>query len=119
MTPDEKALLINTAQKLNDFIQLFSTMNYPDKFIIRKELVVNGKLTLSNTASLDLSSVQQLKLGGASSTIGFFGATPIVKAGAITSPNNQTGAYVQVDVQSLKTAIDAIRTVLQNYGLTA
>lgn len=40
-------------------------------------------------------------------------------AAAITTPNAQTAAYVQADVTSLKTAIDAIRTVLTNAGLSA
>lgn len=38
---------------------------------------------------------------------------------AITTPNAQTAAYVQADVTSLKTAIDAIRTVLITHGLTS
>lgn len=43
----------------------------------------------------------------------------VAKASAITAPNTQTAAYVQADVASLKTAIDAIRTALTNYGITA
>ena len=51
--------------------------------------------------------------------IGFYGKTPVVQAGAITTPATQSGAYVQADVASLKTAIDAIRVALTNLGLTA
>lgn len=52
-------------------------------------------------------------------TLGFYGKTPAAQAAAIASPNTQTAAYVQADVQSLKTAIDAIRVALQNVGITA
>lgn len=41
------------------------------------------------------------------------------RQGAVATPNAQTAAYVQADVTSLKTAIDAIRTVLTTHGLTA
>lgn len=44
---------------------------------------------------------------------------PVARAAAITAPNAQTGSYVQADVTSLKTAVDAIRAVLTNTGLSA
>jgi len=43
--------------------------------------------------------------------LGFFGKTPIVQVSAIGSPS--------ADVNSLKTAVDLIRTALTNLGLSA
>jgi hypothetical protein len=43
----------------------------------------------------------------------------VARAAAITTPNTQTASYVQADVQSLKTAIDAIRTALTSHGITS
>lgn len=40
------------------------------------------------------------------------------RAAAIVTPNAQTAAYVQADVASLKTAVDAIRTALTANGVT-
>lgn len=52
-------------------------------------------------------------LGNTGGTIGFYGTTPIVKAGAIAAVSNTaTGT-------ELATAINALRTVLKNLGITA
>lgn len=50
--------------------------------------------------------------------LGQNGVVAPARAAAITTPNVQTAAYVQADVVSLKTAIDAIRVALQNAGVT-
>lgn len=42
---------------------------------------------------------------------------PATKA-TIAAPNTQTASYVQADVASLKTAIDAIRAQLTAAGIT-
>lgn len=49
----------------------------------------------------------------------YVGVNPVVgpRLAAVTSPNAQTGAYVQADVQSLKTAIDTIIGRMQTHGL--
>ena len=112
MTPQEKQLLEQTAKKLDVLIDIFSRMNYPDKFILRKELVIQDKLTLTNTSSLDLSSTQQLKIGGSGSTVGFYGVTPVAKPATIAAPSG--GATV--DTQS-RAAISSIITTLQSLGL--
>ena len=52
-------------------------------------------------------------LGKSGGTIGFYGTTPIVQAGAITAvTNTATGT-------ELATAINAIRVALKNLGITA
>ena len=119
MTPEEKKLLLDTAEKLDKFLDVYYRTNFVDRMVIIKDLELKARLILGAGSSLDLSGTSQLKLGNAATTIGLYGATPVAKAGAIATPNPQTGAYVQADVQSLKTAIDAIRTALTNIGITA
>jgi hypothetical protein len=74
-------------------------------------------LRFTVTSSKDVSITGVLAHTG--STVGFYGATPVARAGAIAAPATQTAAYVQADAQSLKTAIDAIRVALQNVGITS
>jgi hypothetical protein len=50
---------------------------------------------------------------------GVNGKTPIVKAAAITAPTAAGGTYVQAQVTSVVTAVNAIRTALTNVGITA
>jgi hypothetical protein len=51
--------------------------------------------------------------------LGFFGKTPIVQVSAISTPSAPGSTYLQADAQSMKTAVDAIRTAFINLGLTA
>ena len=51
--------------------------------------------------------------------IGLYGATPVTRAAAITSPTAPSATYVQAEAQAMKTAVDAIRTALTNIGITA
>jgi hypothetical protein len=55
-----------------------------------------------------------VQLGGPGGHVGVFGATPVTKAAAITPP---TGGGT-VDSQA-RTAINALITVIQNFGITA
>jgi len=50
--------------------------------------------------------------------LAFFGVGPQAQIAAPAAPNNQTGAYVQADVQSIVTAVNAILALLHNYGLS-
>lgn len=51
--------------------------------------------------------------GAASNKLGFYGATPVVQASAITTiATNATGT-------AISTAVNSIITALQNLGLTA
>lgn len=51
--------------------------------------------------------------------ISFYGETPVVQAAAITAPSDAGGSYNQSVAQSAVTAINSIRTALQNIGITA
>lgn len=62
-----------------------------------------------------------LKLGSASANakLGFLGRTPVTKRGAITTPIAPSAGYVQAEAAAMKTAVDALRQVFIDYGLTA
>lgn len=62
-----------------------------------------------------LTTLIEVKAGA---RLGFYGATPVVRAAAITSPTAPSAAYVQAEAQAMKTAVDAIRTALTNLGVT-
>ena len=56
-------------------------------------------------------SGQALQIGGAATTlVGFYGATPVVRAAAIAAPTDLATSIV---------AINAIRVALTNLGVTA
>ena len=46
------------------------------------------------------------------------GATPVARAAAITSPTAPGATYVQAEAAAMKTAVDAIRVALTNFGIT-
>lgn len=52
------------------------------------------------------------------SRVGFFGKDPTTQASAIASVGTPSGIYVQAEAQAAVTAINSIRTVLQNLGFT-
>jgi hypothetical protein len=51
-------------------------------------------------------------------TGGVYGAAQVVRAAAVTTPTAPSAAYVQAEATAMKTAVDAIRTALKNYGIT-
>jgi len=50
--------------------------------------------------------------------IGLYGATPVARAAAITTPTAPSAAYVQAEAAAMKTAVDAIRVALTGLGVT-
>jgi hypothetical protein len=51
--------------------------------------------------------------------VGFFTKTGVTQAAAIAAPPNPSGAYNQSEAQQTVDAVNFIRTVLKNLGLTA
>lgn len=51
--------------------------------------------------------------------VGFWGAAPTTRPAAISAANPQTASYVQADVQSIATAVNAIRAALTAIGITS
>lgn len=139
MTPQERKLLEDTAKsvrtvqkQLADFLIIYYQTNFPDKMIIRKNVEVVGNLTISNnftiSGDITLAEGSDFVLGTSTGTkfgtstsqkLAFFGKTPLPQQGAITAPATQTGVYVQADVESIVTAVNSIRTVLNAFGFIA
>jgi hypothetical protein len=80
-----------------------------------------GNLQINNSTNAlnqHISYASGLVVGDAGKSLAFYGGTPVAKAGAITTPTAPSAAYVQAEAQSMKTAVDAIRTALSNIGIT-
>ena len=97
-------------RKLDEFLSEYYRNNNPTSTIFTKKCYFPGGIDISQGV---------INLGGSGSTIGLYGVTPVVKAGAISAPATQGGAYVQADVQSIVTAVNSIRTALTGIGITA
>lgn len=108
----------NLEQRVQDLERQLATLlseynrnNGPSSQIVTKNTKFVG--------GLDLSSATSLALGSASASIGFYGETPTTQYAAIAAPTNPGAAYVQAEAQSAVTAINSIRTALQQIGITA
>jgi hypothetical protein len=107
MTPEEKKLLIEVNEKLENFLNVYYRTNFVDKMIMSKPLnFIDGvKILFGRTTGTKIGSTALEKLS-------VWGATPIVQPGAISDPSG--GATV--DSQS-RTAISSILTALRNVGI--
>jgi len=97
--------------------------------IIREELsslIKSDRFTFEKT--LQLLDGRNIQTGRGTGTrigtapdqkIALYGETPIVQQGAISAPTAPGATYAQSEAASTKTAIDAIRTALTNFGITA
>lgn len=89
---------------------------YRDNFSLlqtfRKEVNFLNTVSIKDT-TLALGSTTGTKIGATGDKVGFLGATPIVRQGAITNPSG--GATVDTQARS---AISAILSVLQSFGFT-
>ena len=54
----------------------------------------------------------------AASRVGFYAATPVVRASAISAPTAPGAFYSQAEAITMETAVNAIRTALLNIGIT-
>lgn len=106
-------IIAEIAKELQRIEVKINAFDYSDKFIFQKHLqIADGrKIFLGTTTGTRIGSATTEK-------IGFYNKTPVVQAGAISSPTPPGVAYVQAEAQSARNAIDAIRTVLINLGLT-
>lgn len=109
---------------MNEIEQLTQRIVYLENVI--NNLVLTDRYTIKkNVQIFDGRNIQLGKGTGtkfgteATQKIGFFGKTPVVQASAINAPSSPGGAYSQAEAQSAVTAINSIRTVLINLGLTA
>lgn len=114
--------VIELENKLNRFLDAYYLYNFPSEQLINKNLTIrNGKLNFemevpasgSNYAVIS-SKNQGLKICEASTDkIGLYGATPVVRASAITAPSGG----LTIDAEA-RTAIGSIITAIKNIGVT-
>lgn len=120
MKPDERKLLLDTAKKLERFLDVYYRIHMIDKDVFPNKVTFMQHVDFENTdfladASYSLGTVAGVQFGlSASEKIGFLGATPIVRQGAIAAPTG--GATID---SPARTAINSIRNVLTAFGFTA
>lgn len=106
MTPEEKKLLIETSQRLNQFLDLYHRIDQIDKFLLIKPLVLrNSNIKVEGTNGMKIAE-------NATDKMSLWGVTPIVQPGAITTPSG--GA--NIDPQA-RAAIASILAALRNVGV--
>lgn len=100
---------MNLEEKVRILEEKINMLEKSDRYTIHKTTqFLDGR-------NIQLGLTTGTKLGtDASQKLGFFGVTPVVQQSAITAP---AGGATQ-DAEA-RTAINTIRTVLQNLGLTA
>lgn len=90
------------------------------RFILSDRFFIQKNMQFADGVSIQTGLTNGLKIGGtASEMISLHGVTPVVQAGAISTPTAPSGTYVQAEAASAKTAIDAIRVALTGKGITA
>lgn len=122
MTPEEKTLLLNVSNKLDAFLDVYYREHFIDKVIFDRDVYINRTLyiaSLSLTSNLALPDGINISMGtttgsmiGTASTqkIGFWGATPVVRQGAISNPTG--GATVDTECRSaLSSLLAHCRTI--------
>lgn len=97
-------------RKLDLFLSEYYRNNNPSSHIFTKKVYFKGGLDLSSPS---------VTIGAVGGTVGLYGETPVAQAGAISAPASQGATYDQTNVNTLVTAINAIRTALTNIGVTA
>lgn len=105
MTPEQRISLLE--QRLNK-------IEKSDRYLFERliQMFDGRNIQLGKTTGTMIGTETTQKLG-------FFAKTPIVQPGAISAPSSPGASYSQGVAQSFETAINSIRTTLQNLGLTA
>lgn len=108
MTPDERKLLLDINEKLNHLIDIYYRINFIDKMVLTKPLVLNNTdIIIEGTKGLNIGK-------NTTDKIGFYGESPVTQPTAVTSPSGGT----TIDSES-RTAINSLITKLQSLGLLA
>lgn len=99
-----------TEQNMTVLFDLIRT----DKYVFSKLMkIVEGK-------NIQLGTSVGTQIGTATTQkVAFLGATPVSRQSSIASPSAISGTYVQAEVASIKTAVDALITTLETFGFIA
>jgi hypothetical protein len=101
--------VLELEKALNKFLSEYNRNNGPSSETVTKNTKFVG--------GLDLSSTTSLALGASGGAIGLYGVTPTTRYAAIAAPSAPSAGYVQAEAQSAVTAINSIRTALQQLGV--
>ncbi len=79
-------------------------------------LTTTGTVTVNSPAVAITSPA--VSVGSVGAAISVYGVTPVAQAAAIATPTAPGATYNQTEMASLKTAIDALRVAVKNFGIT-
>lgn len=94
--------------KLDTFLSEYYRNNNPTSQTFTKKVTFAGGMSLNGGS-----------LGTSGDSLSVYGETPVPQASAISAPAAQGSSYSQSDVNTIVTAVNSIRTALQNFGITA
>lgn len=105
MTPETVRALIR---------EELQTLIRSDRFTFEKLIqILDGR-------NIQLGTSTGTKIGTASNQkIAFYGATPVIRASAISAPSTPSVTYSSTEAQSAVDAINLLRTAVKNFGITA
>ena len=104
-----------TEERIRDIIrEELARFSFSDRFVSPKTIqILDGR-------NIIVGKGKGTEIGTeAAQKISFHGVTSVIQASAISAPSSPGGVYSQAEAQSMETAVNAIRTALQNKGLTA
>lgn len=119
MTPEEKKLLQDTVNKLDAFLDVYYRTHFIDQDVFANKVYFNNGVYFKDGLSVSLGATTGGKIGLTGDKLGFLGATPVARQAAIAAPTAPGAAYVQAEAASAVAAINSIRVVLNNFGLTS
>jgi len=100
----------NLERKLDLFLDDYYRNTSASAQTITKSTTFSGGVTFPSSS---------VTLGSTGASLGFYGVTPVSRAGAISAPATPDTSYLQSDAVSAVNAINAIRAALTNIGITA
>jgi len=91
-----------------------------EEFLATDRYIFHKNVQFLDGRNIQVGRTTGTRIGtGTDQKLSVYGVTPVVQAGAISAPSSPSGSYVQAEIQSLETAINAIRTAIKNFGITA
>ena len=93
-------------KQLDNLVSVYYKTHYIDKDVFSNPVHFYNNILFPSSVGT--------KIGSTGNKIGFLGATPIARQSAITAPTG--GATIDAEA---RTAINSIRSVLTNFGLTS
>lgn len=87
--------------------------DFSDRKVLRKTLELEDGKNISTGTSIGSSFGKS-----ASQKISVYGKTPIVQQQFPNAPSTPSGTYVQSEAQSTVNAVNALITILRNFGIT-